>query len=213
MPASRGNWRPSQRWRRAERCTRWGITNRRRALGPSVLDQSTPADTSGPNQPENEARQAAEKTDKRRKKPLKGLECHVMTAFSVKQHHPFKSAHIFRANPCISVIFCDNLMVPRWRRGTTVTAFKKGNEREESQTQSLPNQLQTSVRGEARAAAEAAENRDKIIRVSRFHSGGFASGSPGSGSSMEHHAKCTRVFLQLWCPPSVVSDLSALAAA
>lgn len=135
-----------------------------------------------------------------------------VTAFSVKQHHPFKSAHIFRANPCISVIFCGDLMVPRWRRGTTVTAFKRGNEKEEKQTQSLPNQLQTSARGEARAAAEAAENRDKIICVSRLYSRGFVflmrkdqSGSPGSGSSMERHAKCTCVCS---CSSDVLHRLS-----
>lgn len=56
--------------------------------------------------------------------------------------------------------------------------LRKANQRQEGhqgQTQSLPNQLQTSERREARAAAEAAENRDKIISVSRIYSGGFVS--------------------------------------
>lgn len=56
--------------------------------------------------------------------------------------------------------------------------LRKANQREEGhqgQTQSLPSQLQTSERREARAAAEAAENRDKIISVSRIYSGGFVS--------------------------------------
>lgn len=73
-------------------------------------------------------------------------------------------------------------MVPGWRKGTAVLTFKKGNEREESdggQSQPLPNQLQP---GASREAAEAAEDRDKIISVR----GGFVSfmrraqsGSPG----------------------------------
>lgn len=158
----------------------------------------------------------------RGEEPIKSLECHVTRAHSlwnsiIPSNQPMFLGQI--RSFYIPVIYCDDFMVPWWRRGTVVTTFKKGNEREEShpgQTQLLPNQLQTSTRREARAAAEAVEKRDKIISAGRIYSGGFvffrlegsvrvsrtetrlplwANKTSWSHSCvrMEHHAKCPLV--------------------
>lgn len=116
----------------------------------------------------------------------------------------------FRANQVVlHLICCDDLMVPGWRRGTAVPTFKKVIEREESDrglTQSLLNLLQPAASREARAAAEAAEDRDKIISVRGAYSGGFVSlmfkaqsGSPGPKPvclfEVINHLDVTAVFV------------------